>query len=132
MWRSGPSPSCWCWPPGACIRNDLVGSIKSAFFGIKVGDVTISLSSVIVALLLFGVGFGLTRAAQSWLENRYLPLTQIDTGLRASIGASIGYLGVIASVSFALAYLGINTEKLALVAGALVRRYRPRPAIRGQ
>ena len=45
--------------PWGVHSNDLLGSIKSAFFGIKVGDVTISLSSVIFALLLFGVGFGI-------------------------------------------------------------------------
>ena len=99
--------------------QDMLGTIKSAFLGVQVGEVTISLSRVIIALLFFAAGFAVTRTAPDWLEDRYLPLTQLDTGLRASIRTSIGYLGVLASLVFSLAYLGINTEKLALVAGAL-------------
>ncbi len=99
--------------------QDMLGTIKTAFFGVKIGDVTISLSSLIFALLFFGVGYGLTHVAQNWLEDRYLPLTGLDTGLRASIRTSVGYIGVLVSIGFAFAYLGINTEKLALVAGAL-------------
>ena len=105
--------------PWGVHSQDMMGTIKSAFLGVQVGEVTISLSSLIIALLFFAAGYALTRAAQNWLEDRYLPLTQLDTGLRASIRTSIGYLGVLASLVFALAYLGINTEKLALVAGAL-------------
>ena len=105
--------------PWGVHSQDMLGTMKSAFLGVQVGEVTISLSSVIIALLFFAAGYALTRAAQNWLEDRYLPLTQLDTGLRASIRTSIGYLGVLASLVFSLAYLGINTEKLALVAGAL-------------
>jgi potassium-dependent mechanosensitive channel len=105
--------------PWGVHSQDMLGAIKSAFVGVQVGEVTISLSSSIVALLLFTAGYVLTRTAQNWLEDRYLPLTQLDTGLRASIRTSIGYIGVLASLVFALAYLGINTERLALVAGAL-------------
>ncbi len=105
--------------PWGLQSHDMFGAVKSAFFGVKVGDVTISLSSLVFALLFFGLGYGLTHVAQNWLENRYLPLTGLDTGLRASIRTSVGYIGVLASLGFAFAYLGINTEKLALVAGAL-------------
>ena len=105
--------------PWGVHSQDMMGTIKSAFLGVQVGEVTISLSSVIIALLFFATGYVLTRTTQNWLEDRYLPLTQLDTGLRASIRTSIGYLGVLASLVFSLAYLGFNTEKLALVAGAL-------------
>lgn len=105
--------------PWGVQSHDMFGAVKSAFFGVKIGDVTISLSSLVFALLFFGVGYGLTHVAQNWLEDRYLPLTGLDTGLRASIRTSVGYIGVLFSIGFAFAYLGINTEKLALVAGAL-------------
>ncbi len=105
--------------PWGVASHDMLGTIQSAFFGVKLGDITLSLSSLILALLFFALGYGLTHAAQNWLENRYLPLTGLDTGLRASIRTSVGYIGVLLSILFASAYLGINTEKLALVAGAL-------------
>ena len=105
--------------PWGVTSQDLLGTLQSAFFGVKIGDVTLSLSSLFLALLFFGLGFALTHAAQNWLENRYLPLTGLDVGLRASIRTSVGYIGILLSILFASAFLGINTEKLALVAGAL-------------
>ena len=105
--------------PWGLQSHDLVGAIKSAFFGVKIGDVTISLSSLILALVYFAIGYALTHAAQNWLENRYLPLTELDTGLRASIRTSVGYIGILVSLGFAVAFLGLNLEKLALIAGAL-------------
>ena len=105
--------------PWGVASHDLLGTIQSAFFGVKIGDVTLSLSGLFLALLFFGLGYALTHAAQNWLENRYLPLTGLDVGLRASIRTSVGYIGILLSILFASAYLGINTEKLALVAGAL-------------
>jgi len=42
-----------------------------------------------------------------------------DLGLRNSIRTSLGYLGFLVAAGLALGYLGLNYEKLALVAGAL-------------
>ena len=36
---------------------DLLSSLRAAFFGFKVGDVTISLSAIVIAALIFGLGF---------------------------------------------------------------------------
>ncbi len=99
--------------------HDAVGAMKSAFFGFSVGNVTISPSSLIVALALFGLGYGLTHAIQNWLEKSYLPLTHIDEGLKASLRTSVGYIGVLVALLFAIAFLGIDLQKVALVAGAL-------------
>nr|WP_252393725.1 DUF3772 domain-containing protein [Candidatus Rhodoblastus alkanivorans] len=105
--------------PWGLQSHDMVGAMKSAFFGFKIGGVTISPWSLLVALALFALGYTVTSAIQNWLEKRYLPLTQIDQGLKASIRVSIGYIGVLLSLLFAVAFLGINLERLALVAGAL-------------
>ncbi len=99
--------------------HDAFGAMKSAFFGFSVGNVTISPWSLIVALALFALGYGLTHAIQNWLEKSYLPLTQIDEGLKASLRTSVGYIGVLLALLFAIAYLGIDLQKIALVAGAL-------------
>jgi potassium-dependent mechanosensitive channel len=105
--------------PWGLQSHDMVGSVRSAFFGFKVGDVTISPWGLLVALALFVMGYTITHTIQNWLEKRYLPLTQIDEGLQASIRTSVGYIGVVLSLLFAVAFLGINLENLALVAGAL-------------
>nr|WP_281414080.1 DUF3772 domain-containing protein [Rhodoblastus sphagnicola] len=105
--------------PWGVQSHDMIGAAQSLFFGVKIGDVTISLSSVVLALVYFAVGYGLTRAVRNWLENRYLPLTQLDQGLRDAISASVGYLGLGVTLALALSYVGISLDKLALVAGAL-------------
>ncbi|MDX7952769.1 DUF3772 domain-containing protein [Lichenihabitans sp. Uapishka_5] len=99
--------------------GDALATLQGAFFGFNVGDVTISLSTIIVAVVLFIVGIAVTRALQRWLDVTYLPHTHLDTGLRNSIKTSIGYLGVVAAVAVAAGYLGLSFEKVTYVAGAL-------------
>lgn len=93
--------------------------LGSVFTGIDVGGFSFSLTSLLVALGLVFVGVVVTRGVQGWLENRYLPRTSIDTGLKASIRTGIGYIGIIIAATVGLSYLGLNLENVALVAGAL-------------
>ncbi|MEA2834979.1 MAG: potassium-dependent mechanosensitive channel [Methylobacteriaceae bacterium] len=105
--------------PWGVQSDDLASSIRAAFFGVTLGGVTISLSSLVFALVVFALVYGATRGLQYWLETRYLPHTNLDTGLRNSIKTSLGYVGFIIAVALALGYLGLSFEKLAIVAGAL-------------
>ncbi|MEM1289323.1 MAG: DUF3772 domain-containing protein [Pseudomonadota bacterium] len=93
--------------------------LSDVFTGIEVGGFSFSLTSVLIAIALVIVGLLLTKSVQGWLENRYLPRTNIDAGLKASIRTAIGYVGVIAAVAIGLSSLGLNLENIALVAGAL-------------
>lgn len=93
--------------------------LKAAFFGFDVGEVTISLSSILTALLLMALGIAATRAIQRWLGSNYLPNTRLDVGMRNSIRTMAGYVGVIAAVVFAFGYVGLDLENVALLAGAL-------------
>ncbi|WP_363346998.1 DUF3772 domain-containing protein [Methylocystis echinoides] len=99
--------------------DDLVATIRSGFFSFKVGDVTISLSSAVAAIGLFLVVLAAAQGLRRWLDTRVLPLTRLDVGLRSSINATLGYLGVIAAAMVAMSSLGIGLERLAIVAGAL-------------
>lgn len=98
---------------------DVLSSVKAAFFGLKVGDVTISLSSVAIGLLIFATAFTATRIVQSWLEKTFLPATELDAGLRNSILTVFGYVGFFVAAAFAFSYLGLSLDKIAIVAGAL-------------
>jgi small-conductance mechanosensitive channel len=93
--------------------------ITAAFLGFKLGDITISPASVVIAIALFACAYGLVRAALGWLERSLLPRTGLDIGLRNAIRTSLGYLGFLSAVSLALGYLGVGMEKIAIVAGAL-------------
>ncbi|MEM8876630.1 MAG: DUF3772 domain-containing protein [Pseudomonadota bacterium] len=93
--------------------------IRRAFFGFQVGEITISLSAILSALVLFGVGYAITRAVQNWLDNRFLPRTELDVGLKTSIRTGLGYIGIVAAAAFAVSFVGLDLANLAIVAGAL-------------
>jgi potassium efflux system protein len=105
--------------PWGVESSDVVASLRAAFFGFRVGDVTISLSAIIIAGLLFALGFGATRVVQRWLDSTFLPATDLDAGLRNSIRTAFGYVGVIAAAMIAFSYLGLSLDRIAIVAGAL-------------
>ena len=98
---------------------DIATSLRAAFFGFRVGDVTISLSTVVLALLLFCGLIAVTRLLQRWLTSTFLPTTELDSGLRNSIATAAGYLGFFAAAAAAFGFLGLSLEKIAIVAGAL-------------
>ena len=105
--------------PWGLDSNDVFSSLRSAFFGFKVGDVTISLSAIVFGVTIFVLGVLLTRSVQRWLENTYLPATDLEAGLRNSISTVAGYCGFLLAMALAFSYLGFSLEKLTIVAGAL-------------
>lgn len=105
--------------PWGIDSSSLMGNLKAAFFGFTVGGVTISLSSIALAVIFFALGLMATRAVQSWLDTRYLPHTSLDVGLRNSIRTIFGYIGTFVAVMVALSQIGLSMEKITLVAGAL-------------
>lgn len=105
--------------PWGIDSTDVTGSLRALFFGFSVGDVTISLSSVLIAAVLFAAGFTITRIIQRWLDNTFLPATDLDAGLRNSIRTAAGYVGIITAGVVAFTYLGLSLERLTIVAGAL-------------
>jgi potassium-dependent mechanosensitive channel len=105
--------------PWGVESGDILPSLKAAFFGFKIGDVTLSLSSLFVAGFILTLGLWATRAVQGWLENRLLPTTDMDQGLRNSLKTGAGYIGFLAAGALAVSSLGLSLDKLTIVAGAL-------------
>jgi len=105
--------------PWGIFAADFVGVLKDATFGFKIGDVTISLRTIVIAFAILMVGILATRALQSWLNATFLPRTTLDPSLQNSVSTIFGYVGVIAAISLALAQLGVDFQKITLVAGAL-------------
>ena len=105
--------------PWGVESTDLRSSLRAVFFGFNVGDVTISISSILVAALLFAGVFTVTRVIQRWLDKTFLPSTDLDAGLRNSISTAAGYVGIITAGAIAFSYLGLSLERLTIVAGAL-------------
>lgn len=105
--------------PWGVDSSTIFGNLRAAFFGFQVGGVTISLSTIAMALVLFFIGILATRAIQNWLDTHYLPQTGLDIGLRNSIRTIFGYIGFILAASLALGQAGFSLDKITIVAGAL-------------
>ncbi|MFN3350082.1 MAG: DUF3772 domain-containing protein [Pseudorhodoplanes sp.] len=105
--------------PWGIFAADFFGVIREASFGFRIGDITISFATIFGAVAIVVVGILATRAVQAWLNTTFLPRTAIDPSLQNSVSTILGYVGVIAAVSLALAYLGVDFQRITLVAGAL-------------
>ncbi len=105
--------------PWGVRSSKLFGSLEAVFFGIQVGDVTFSLSTILIALAIFAVGMLATRSIQRWMEQKLLPRTRLDVGLKTSIRTAIGYVGIAIAAIIAFSYAGLDLQNVAIVAGAL-------------
>ena len=99
--------------------GDILATARAAYFGFTIGGLTISISSLIAAVVMFMVGLVATRAVQNWLSERYLPRTRLDAGVSNSIRTITGYVGVAIALLLGGARLGLDLQKFAIVAGAL-------------
>jgi len=105
--------------PWGVESGDILASLRAAVFGFRIGDITISLSSLVAAVGVFALAILGTRAAQGWLDDKFLPRTELDAGIRNSIKTGTGYIGTALGAGLAISSLGLSLERLALVAGAL-------------
>jgi potassium efflux system protein len=105
--------------PWGIESQDMFGSLRAAYFGFRVGNVTISVSSMLGAVAVFVFAIIITRAVQGWLASRLLPHTRLDSGVRNSIKTLFGYVGFVFALVLGSAQLGLNFQNLAIVAGAL-------------
>ncbi len=99
--------------------TDVQAAIRDAFFGIRVGNVTISLFKLLSAVFVFFVIYGITRVIQRVADARLFESLRIDTGVRDSFSTLIGYVGVVVGALAAIGTIGLDLSSIAIVAGAL-------------
>lgn len=99
--------------------GQLVGQFTGVATGFKLGGATVSPLALAGGLGALLVGLALVRGVQRWLNDRYLPATDWDTGVRASVSTGLGYLGVTLAGAWALTVMGVGLQRIALIASAL-------------
>jgi small-conductance mechanosensitive channel len=87
--------------------------------GVTLGGIRLSATALVTLVLVFALGFGMTRLLQTLLRGTVLPRTKLDTGGRNAVLAGVGYVGFAVSVLVAVAAAGLDLSSLAIVAGAL-------------
>jgi len=105
--------------PVGVTSQDVFADAKVAFFGFKIGSFTFSLSAILTGVAFLMLGIAVTRGIQGWLDDRFLPRTRLDVGLKNSIRTAFGYVGYVLAVMLAFSVIGLDLQNLAIVAGAL-------------
>lgn len=99
--------------------SDFFQIFNNLFFGFEVGGLSISFSTILLAIGLFFVGYTITVALRNWLNNKLLPTTNLDIGISNSISTVFGYIGFILAAILGISAAGFDLSNLAIVAGAL-------------
>jgi small-conductance mechanosensitive channel len=86
---------------------------------ITIGSVSFSLVGILSGVLVFVLGYFLTRGFQSWLDGSVMARGRVDAGVRNSIRTGVGYAGIALAGLIGISAAGIDLSNLALVAGAL-------------
>jgi potassium efflux system protein len=105
--------------PWEVTAADFIDALRNATFVFHIGEFSVSLTAIVSAAAILLLALVITRALQGWLENRLLPQTELEPSSQQSIAAIFGYVGVITAIVLTLSQLGIDLQKVALIAGAL-------------
>ena len=84
-------------------RADLARWTNDFIEGFEVGGVTISIADIALGLATFLVVLALTRLLQRSLAERILPQTELEPGVRHSLVAGTGYVGLVLAATLAIA-----------------------------
>jgi len=100
--------------------SDIVAFTSRFTHDIALGnELKIKPGNIIDAIFAFIVGMIVVRVLKRWMEDKLLPQTSIDAGMRSSITTLLGYLGGVVVFAMAMLTLGLSVANVTWVASAL-------------
>lgn len=104
----------WNFQPG-----DIAAWIRRAASGFQVGTFSFSPFAIITGLMVFALGYFVTRWFQRWLDGTVMARGKVDLGVRNSIRTVVGYAGLAIAALIAVSSAGLDLSNLAIIAGGL-------------
>jgi small-conductance mechanosensitive channel len=98
---------------------ELLELVARAQEGLSIGQIRLRPGELVRAILVLVLGVIAVKHAQRWMQERYLPLTRMDSGMRDSVTSLVTYVGYVIVVALALSAIGVNLQQIAWVASAL-------------
>ncbi|MEP9388508.1 mechanosensitive ion channel family protein [Mesorhizobium sp. KR9-304] len=87
--------------------------------GFSIGTFRFSPTGILTGIVVFVIGYFVTRWFQAWLDGSVMARGRLDTGVRNSIRTVVGYAGLALATLIAISSAGIDLSSFALVAGGL-------------
>ena len=87
--------------------------------GFSIGSFRFSPTGILTGIVVFAIGYFLTRWFQGWLDGSVMARGRVDIGVRNSIRTVVGYAGLALAGLIAISSAGIDLSSFALVAGGL-------------
>ncbi|HEY6629998.1 MAG TPA: mechanosensitive ion channel family protein [Rhizobiaceae bacterium] len=87
--------------------------------GFSIGSFRFSPGGILTGIVVFAIGYFVTRWFQGWLDGSVMARGRVDAGVRNSIRTVVGYAGLALAGLIAISSAGIDLSSFALVAGGL-------------
>lgn len=102
------------------VSTDLLWqSLKKLFTGFKIGGITISLVAIAFGIGAFFLSLALFKTLRTRFFNQVLNKMNIDDGVRHSLSAGLGFIGVVLAFIIGIVVMGGDLTNLAIIASAL-------------